>query len=68
MWHFTLIVLCWQLEQERQILLAERQSYHQSVLDRYNLQARRTAQVPTESIETDDKNLMEDLVGFVYLT
>lgn len=47
--------------QERQQLLAQRQAYHQSVLDRFGLEARMTAQV-TDAEVTDlaDDDIMAE--------
>lgn len=40
------------------MLLAKRQAYHQRVLEKYDLVARQTANVPPEVDESEDKNLM----------
>ena len=43
--------LCWQLRRERQVLLSQREEYHQSVLDKFGLQGWRTAEIPPTEIE-----------------
>ena len=59
------------MRRERQVLLSQREEYHQSVLDKFGLQGWRTAEIPPTEIEeypdalslSQVRNLRIDQVG-----